>query len=110
MVVTAVFAVAAGLLVYLNQGPEYAISTEVIARLPSKIQLVARRLVGEPCNRTLEAELVSSTLERAEYGALVSFSEQTATKAGQMKNCWQRSSWLTFALPILWLPSEPLIS
>jgi clan AA aspartic protease (TIGR02281 family) len=82
IMVTAALAVAAGLLVYLNRGPEYAISAEVAARLPPKIQPVARRLVGEPCNRTLEVELVSSLLEHAEYGAIVAFSEQTTGKCG----------------------------
>jgi hypothetical protein len=82
IMVTATLAVAAGLLVYLNRGPEYAILAEVVGRLPPKFQLVARRLVGEPCNRTLEAELVSSLLEHAEYGAIVAFSEQTTAKCG----------------------------
>jgi hypothetical protein len=82
MMVTAALAAAAGLLVYFNRGPEYAISAEVVTRLPSKFQLVASRLVGEPCNRTLEAELVSSLLEHAEYGAIVAFSEHTTTKCG----------------------------
>ena len=82
MMAIAAFAVAAGLLVYLNRGPEFAISAEVVARLPPKFQLVARRLVGEPCNRTLEADLVSGLLEQVEYSAIVAFSEQTTAKCG----------------------------
>ena len=82
MMVTAALAVAAGLLVYLNREPEYPISTEVFARLPPKAQQWVRRLKDEPCNRTLATQLVDVLLDQAEYGSIISFSDQTETKCG----------------------------
>jgi hypothetical protein len=81
-VMTVVLAASASLMVYLSWKPRDAISPEVVERLDRKGQLAARRLVGEPCNRTLQGELVTSLLEHAEYGAIVAFSERTTAKYG----------------------------
>lgn len=81
-VMTVVLAASASLMVYLSWKPRDAISPEVIERLDPKDRLAVRRLRDEPCNRTLQAELVTSLLERAEYGTIVAFSEQTAAKCG----------------------------
>jgi hypothetical protein len=81
-VMTVVLAASASLMVYLSWKPKDAISPEVVERLDRKGQLAAGRLVGEPCNRTLQGELVTSLLEHAEYGAIVAFSEQTTAKCG----------------------------
>jgi aspartyl protease family protein len=79
---TVVLAASASLMGYLSWKPRYAISSEIVERLDRKDQIAAGRLVGEPCNRTLQGELVTSLLKHAEYGAIVAFSEQTAAKCG----------------------------
>jgi len=79
---TVVLAASAGLMVYLSWKPKDAISPEAVEHLDRKGQLAARRLVGEPCNRTLRGELVTSLMEHAEYGAIVGFSERTEAKCG----------------------------
>src|SRR6266481_3860832 len=81
-VMTVVLAASASLMVYQSWKPRDAISSEVVERLDRKGQLAAGRLVGEPCNRTLQGELVTSLMEHAEYGTIVAFSEQTAAKCG----------------------------
>jgi len=94
-VMTAVLAASASLMVYLSLSwkPRDAISPEVVERLDRKGQLAARRLVGEPCNRTLQGELVTSLLEHAEYSTIVAFSEQTAAKCGANEELLPKVFW-----------------
>jgi aspartyl protease family protein len=82
VIITAILAVAGGMIAYLNREPQYVIPSQVLARLSPKMQEWARRLVDEPCNRTLAAQLVSDLLEKAEYVTIVRFSQQTKAKCG----------------------------
>jgi len=77
-----VLVASASLMVYLSWKPGDAVSSDIVERLDRKGQLAARRFVGEPCNRTLQGDLVTSLMEHAEYGTIVAFSEQTAAKCG----------------------------
>ena len=78
----AALAVVGGIVVYVHQDPEYAISPEVAARLDPTMRLAAKRLVGETCNRTLAAKLVGDLLKQAEYATIISFSKQAEAKCG----------------------------
>jgi clan AA aspartic protease (TIGR02281 family) len=80
--ILAALAVVAGMIVYLNREPTYAISSEVAQRLDPKMQVVAHRLVSEPCNRTLARQLVDALLEQAEYGAIVRFAQRSKSRCG----------------------------
>jgi Aspartyl protease len=71
-----------GIIVYLYRPSPYAISSEVAAHLDPKTQMTAQRLVNEPCNRTLAADLVSGLFEHDEYAAIIAFSEHTTAKCG----------------------------
>src|SRR6266446_1889881 len=64
-----------------------------VERLDQKGRIAARRLVGEPCNRTLRGELVTSLMEHAEYGTIVAFSEQTAAKCGSSEELLPTVFW-----------------
>jgi hypothetical protein len=68
--------------VYLYRASPYAISSEVAAHLDPKTRMTALRLVNEPCNRTLAADLVSDLFEHDEYAAIIAFSEHTKAKCG----------------------------
>ena len=78
----AALAMATGIAFYLNRDSRYAIASEVVARLDRDAQMSARRLVKEPCNRTLEADLVGALQDRAEYAAIIAFVQQAKEKCG----------------------------
>src|SRR5438046_2280148 len=78
----AMVAIVAGIAVYLNRSPTDAIPSEVTQRLDPKLQVLSHRLVGEPCNRTIAAQLVSALLKQAEYDAIVRFAEKTNASCG----------------------------
>lgn len=82
-VVTVIALAVVGVMVaYAYQGPEYVISSELAARLDPTTRLAAKRLVSEPCNRTLASQLVGALSDQAEYATVISFSTQTETKCG----------------------------
>jgi clan AA aspartic protease (TIGR02281 family) len=70
------------IVVYLNHFPQYAISSDVVARLDPEAQMLARRLATEPCNRTLASDLVSTLQDKAEYAAIIDFVRKTNDKCG----------------------------
>jgi predicted Zn-dependent protease len=82
LITLAGLAVAGGIVVYLDRTSPYAVSSEVAARLDTKARMSARRLVAEPCNHTLAADLVRTLQEQAEYAALIRFVMQTNAKCG----------------------------
>jgi aspartyl protease family protein len=78
----AALAITGGILIYLNRTSPSAIPSEALAQLTPVAQAAARRLVDEPCNRILAADLVSDLLDKAEYAVVIAFSAQTETKCG----------------------------
>ena len=74
--------VGGGTVVYLYRASPYAISSEVAARLDPKVQMTARRLVNERCNRSLAADLVRALQDQAEYAEIIAFVQQTNAKCG----------------------------
>jgi aspartyl protease family protein len=81
--ITGAAAAAVGLMVYLSSTPKSAVSPAVFARLVDpRIQLVARRLVDEPCNRTLQTELLNGLVEHAEYGTITTLFDEMKEKCG----------------------------
>jgi hypothetical protein len=82
LIMLAAVAVTSGIAVYLNRAASYAIFSDVVARFNPKAQMSARRLVNEPCNRTLAAELVSDLQDKAEFAAIIAFVGQSERRCG----------------------------
>src|SRR5436305_13116531 len=78
----ATVAIMAGILVYLNRTSTDVIPSEVAERLDPKTHVLAHRLVGELCNRTLAGQLVTVLLNQAEYDTIVRFAEKTNARCG----------------------------
>jgi clan AA aspartic protease (TIGR02281 family) len=77
-----IIATASGVAIFLKSSPPYAISSDVVGRLDSKAQMAALRLVNEPCNRDLAANLVGALQGQVEYAAIINFVQKTNAKCG----------------------------
>jgi clan AA aspartic protease (TIGR02281 family) len=81
---TLIAATAASFLIlqYMNDSARYVVSSDVYHRLDKEAQLDVRRLIREPCNRTLAADLVGALSEQAEYVAIIKFVGWLKEKCG----------------------------